>query len=113
MLGTSSAHPKVLEHDFEPSNYTFADGFCGAGGTSVGARDAGLHIKWAFDHDGDAIDTYALNHGRVRNFSKKLKLRMENRMWMSCTCPHHARALRWLRWLVGFLHKAEKSITNA
>ena len=67
MLGTSSAHPKVLEHDFEPSNYTFADGFCGAGGTSVGARDAGLEIKWAFDHDGDAIDTYALNHGRVRN----------------------------------------------
>ena len=65
MLGTSSAQPKVLlEHDFEPSHYTFADAFCGAGGTSVGARDAGLHIKLAFDHDGDAIDTYALNHGQ-------------------------------------------------
>ena len=64
MLGISSAQPKVLEHDSEPPNYTFADAFCGAGGTSVGARDAGLHIKWAFDHDGDAIDTYALNHGR-------------------------------------------------
>ena len=65
MLGTSSAHPKILEHDFEPSNYTVADAFCGAGGISVGARDARLHIKWAFDHDEDAIDTYALNHGRV------------------------------------------------
>ena len=64
MLGTSSAQAKVLEHDSEASHYTFADAFCGAGGTSIGARDAGLHIKWAFDHDGDAIDTYALNHGR-------------------------------------------------
>ena len=64
MLGTSSAQPKVLEHDSEPSHYTFADAFCGAGGRSVGARDAGLHAKWAFDHGGDAIDTYALNHGR-------------------------------------------------
>ena len=64
MLGTSSAQPKVLEHESEPSHYTFADAFCGAGGTSIGARDAGLHIKWAFDHDVNAIDTYALNHGR-------------------------------------------------
>ncbi|KAM0802709.1 S-adenosyl-L-methionine-dependent methyltransferase [Usnea florida] len=64
MLRTSSAQPKVLEHDFEPSHYTFADAFCGAGGTSVGARDAGLHIKWAFDYDGDAIDTYVLNHAQ-------------------------------------------------
>ena len=64
MLGSSSAQPKVLEHDFEPSHYIFADAFCGAGGTSVGAKDAGLHIKWALDHDGNAIDTYALNHGQ-------------------------------------------------
>lgn len=64
MLGTSSAQPKVLEHHSEPSHYTFADAFCGARGMSIGARDGGLHIKWAFDHDGDAIDTYALNHGR-------------------------------------------------
>lgn len=42
--------------------YTFGDGFCGAGGVSSGASQAGLSIKWAFDHSVHATTTYQLNH---------------------------------------------------
>lgn len=31
---------------------------------SLGARAAGLHIRWAFDHNGCAMETYSVNHGR-------------------------------------------------
>ncbi|OGM50213.1 C-5 cytosine methyltransferase DmtA [Aspergillus bombycis] len=41
--------------------YTFGDGFCGAGGVSCGARRAGLYNKWAFDKSKHAISTYRLN----------------------------------------------------
>lgn len=41
--------------------YTFGDGFCGAGGVSAGARKAGLAIKWGFDKSRHAMDTYRLN----------------------------------------------------
>ncbi|RAQ53466.1 C-5 cytosine methyltransferase DmtA [Aspergillus flavus] len=41
--------------------YTFGDGFCGAGGVSCGARRAGLYNKWAFDNSEHATSTYRLN----------------------------------------------------
>ncbi|PYI10729.1 C-5 cytosine methyltransferase DmtA [Aspergillus sclerotiicarbonarius CBS 121057] len=41
--------------------YTFGDGFCGAGGVSCGARSAGLRPKWAFDNSPHAVATYRLN----------------------------------------------------
>ncbi|KAE8164206.1 S-adenosyl-L-methionine-dependent methyltransferase [Aspergillus tamarii] len=41
--------------------YTFGDGFCGAGGVSCGARRAGLYNKWAFDKSKHATSTYRLN----------------------------------------------------
>ena len=41
--------------------YTFADGFCGAGGTSRGAKAADLRVDWSFDSNKQAIDTYRLN----------------------------------------------------
>ncbi|GAD91581.1 C-5 cytosine methyltransferase DmtA [Paecilomyces variotii No. 5] len=41
--------------------YTFGDGFCGAGGVSRGATDAGLFIKWAFDKSHHAIESYGRN----------------------------------------------------
>lgn len=45
--------------------YTFGDGFCGAGGVSSGACQAGLHVKWAFDNSDHATTTYRLNHATV------------------------------------------------
>ncbi|WEW61471.1 methyltransferase [Emydomyces testavorans] len=41
--------------------YTFGDGFCGAGGVSRGALQAGLHVSWGFDKCPKAMDSYRLN----------------------------------------------------
>lgn len=48
----------------ESQTYTFGDAFCGAGGTSRGALDAGLFIRWGFDIDEQAITSYHQNFGR-------------------------------------------------
>jgi DNA (cytosine-5)-methyltransferase 1 len=42
--------------------YTFADVFCGAGGASQGALQAGLHVCWGLDNDEEALNAYYLNH---------------------------------------------------
>jgi DNA (cytosine-5)-methyltransferase 1 len=44
------------------SQYTFGDVFCGAGGSSQGAVQAGLHVKWGLDFDADALEAYQNNH---------------------------------------------------
>ena len=41
--------------------YTFGDAFCGAGGTSRGAKMAGFRVNWGFDFDPAAINSYRLN----------------------------------------------------
>ncbi|EGE85474.1 C-5 cytosine methyltransferase DmtA [Blastomyces dermatitidis ATCC 18188] len=41
--------------------YTFGDGFCGAGGVSRGALQAGLRLNWGFDHSLSAMDSFRLN----------------------------------------------------
>lgn len=41
--------------------YTFGDGFCGAGGMSRGALQAGLRVLWGFDKCDKAMDSYRLN----------------------------------------------------
>jgi DNA (cytosine-5)-methyltransferase 1 len=48
----------------EIQQYTFGDAFCGAGGCSSGASQAGLHVNWGFDKDKDTINVYAANLGR-------------------------------------------------
>ncbi|KAH7090195.1 S-adenosyl-L-methionine-dependent methyltransferase [Paraphoma chrysanthemicola] len=65
--------PSVTELDGRPrkkrspvlhksDRYTFGDVFCGAGGASQGAKQAGLHVTWGLDHDKDAIIAYQSNH---------------------------------------------------
>jgi DNA (cytosine-5)-methyltransferase 1 len=44
--------------------YTFGDAFCGAGGSSSGAAQAGLQVIFGFDKDKDAICVHADNLGR-------------------------------------------------
>ena len=53
-LSTVSSHGK--------QRYTFGDCFCGAGGMSRGAAIAGLRIKWGFDFNLAACQSYALNY---------------------------------------------------
>lgn len=41
--------------------YTFADAFCGAGGTSRGACMAGLRVQWGLDHNEHACLSWSQN----------------------------------------------------
>ncbi|KAH7116783.1 S-adenosyl-L-methionine-dependent methyltransferase [Dendryphion nanum] len=49
--------------------YTFGDVFCGAGGASTGASNAGLVIKWGLDHDELAIQAFATNYPQAFTFN--------------------------------------------
>ncbi|KAK4987214.1 hypothetical protein LTR66_007656 [Elasticomyces elasticus] len=52
------------------TEYTFGDGFCGAGGVSRGAKMAGLRIKWAFDQCAVACASYRANFPNARILCK-------------------------------------------
>jgi DNA (cytosine-5)-methyltransferase 1 len=43
------------------SALTFGDYYCGGGGVSVGAREAGFKVVYGVDHNADACATYRLN----------------------------------------------------
>ncbi|KAJ5173719.1 C-5 cytosine methyltransferase [Penicillium coprophilum] len=45
--------------------YTFGDAYCGAGGVSCGAKQAGVKLQWAVDIDKHALETYQLNFNDV------------------------------------------------
>lgn len=45
--------------------YTFGDAYCGAGGVSCGAKQAGVKLQWAVDIDKHALETYQLNFDDV------------------------------------------------
>lgn len=74
----------ILDHDddddgyFPDQNessitkYTFGDGFCGAGGVSRGAKQAGLKVKFGFDMDRNAIESYRDNFKRDGTIGFKL-----------------------------------------
>lgn len=62
---TSKATSGPLLRRTEKQRYTFGDCFCGAGGMSRGAVNAGLRIKWGFDFNLAACQTYAMNFFRT------------------------------------------------
>ncbi|TEY54136.1 hypothetical protein BOTCAL_0242g00060 [Botryotinia calthae] len=43
------------------SQYTYGDGYCGAGGMTRGAVTAGLKVKWGFDFNAHAGETWQKN----------------------------------------------------
>jgi DNA (cytosine-5)-methyltransferase 1 len=53
---------KRREMPKKATRYTFGDVFCGAGGSSQGAKQAGLTVCWGLDHDDAAIEAYFENH---------------------------------------------------
>ena len=59
--GTSSKQGLVSAKPRQEPRYTFGDAFCGAGGMSRGAKSAGFYVKWGFDFDLAAINSYRLN----------------------------------------------------
>ncbi|KIV76983.1 hypothetical protein PV11_08826 [Exophiala sideris] len=62
--GPSGCKPGGSSGSRRSAKYTFADFFCGAGGVSQGAVDAGLALRLALDANGDAIRTYHHNFNR-------------------------------------------------
>jgi DNA (cytosine-5)-methyltransferase 1 len=52
------------------AQYTFGDVFCGAGGASQGAKQAGLVVIWGLDNDEAAIEAYGLNHRGALRFRR-------------------------------------------
>ncbi|OJJ43859.1 hypothetical protein ASPZODRAFT_154360 [Penicilliopsis zonata CBS 506.65] len=60
--------PLLIDLESDTSNhrqYTFGDAFCGAGGVSCGAEQAGLAIQWAFDKNEHAMSSYQMNFPTV------------------------------------------------
>jgi 16S rRNA G966 N2-methylase RsmD len=53
--------------------YNLGDCFCGAGGISRGATQAGLQVAWGFDDNEEAIKTHAENFSAYGTRSLKLK----------------------------------------
>lgn len=53
----------------QPHRYTFGDGFCGAGGVSRGAVDAGLRVEWGFDSNYSACQSFNLNFFKPEVFN--------------------------------------------
>lgn len=51
---------------------TAADLFAGAGGTSEGARIAGIRVVWAGNHWRPAVDTHAVNHPEAEHACQDL-----------------------------------------
>lgn len=65
----SQHHPSKRSRQSSQQRYTFGDCFCGAGGTSRGAIQAGLHIDWGFDFGRPACQSYKLNFPAARIYN--------------------------------------------
>ncbi|KAJ5722241.1 C-5 cytosine methyltransferase [Penicillium malachiteum] len=61
-IDVASAFPHVIDlEDVRNRTYTFGDSYCGAGGASCGARQAGFALSWGVDKDKHAVETYRTN----------------------------------------------------
>jgi DNA (cytosine-5)-methyltransferase 1 len=73
--GSSAKSAYVVEtgESVSWSQYNLGDCFCGAGGISRGAIEAGLQVAWGFDADEEAIKTHAANFASHGTQSLRLK----------------------------------------
>ncbi|KAI4725233.1 S-adenosyl-L-methionine-dependent methyltransferase [Aureobasidium sp. EXF-10728] len=70
-------------HISEPiadSAHTFADFYCGGGGVSIGAREAGFKVVYGVDHDKDACATYRLNFPGTTVFEEDINYHLTVRV---------------------------------
>ncbi|KAF2190493.1 S-adenosyl-L-methionine-dependent methyltransferase, partial [Zopfia rhizophila CBS 207.26] len=59
---------ELLAFEVKKAKYTFADCFCGAGGASRGADNAGLSVTWSLDKDQRAMEAYRANFPGAREY---------------------------------------------
>lgn len=63
--------PANSEEPLPSTQYTFGDAFCGVGGCSAGARQAGFNVHWAFDGDKPVCDIYRANFPHTDVFAAR------------------------------------------
>jgi DNA (cytosine-5)-methyltransferase 1 len=65
------SHPRSgpLQFGKKKSQYTFADCFCGAGGASRGAQNAGLRVVWGLDKTALACEAWHANFPGAQIFN--------------------------------------------
>lgn len=69
-LTVTTMNPKQSRRDnVLQRRYTFGDCFCGAGGMSRGAVQAGLRVEWGFDFNFTACQSYRLNFYGTKVFN--------------------------------------------
>jgi DNA (cytosine-5)-methyltransferase 1 len=57
-------------HPMKKQRFIFGDVFCGCGGASQGAVQAGYYVAWGLDNDLRALQSYHLNHPSAHAFQK-------------------------------------------
>jgi DNA (cytosine-5)-methyltransferase 1 len=68
MLETEPIKKRRSPHLTKKDQLIFGDVFCGAGGASQGAKQAGYYVKWGLDGWDRALETYRLNHHTAHTF---------------------------------------------
>lgn len=77
---------------------TATDQFCGAGGTTSGAKEAGIEVKLALNHWDRAIETHNTNHPEVSHDCTDIsacdprRYRPTNILYTSPECTNHSLA---------------------
>lgn len=62
MMESNRSHHHRIKQRSKTGRYTYFDVYCGAGGTSQGARQAGLKVLGRLDHDETAIQAWEKNN---------------------------------------------------
>lgn len=98
-LSVEEASPRALPR--KNKVYTMADGYCGCGGASEGARQAGLHVVWGLEKDEAAMQAYRQNFPSTmhlqmdaHDFPKMVQRRIHgcDHLHMSCPCRYWSEA---------------------
>lgn len=78
---------------------TGIDLFAGGGGTTTGAKEAGVRMLWAANHNPIAVETHAANHPEVHHETQDLQqaawelVPKHDIAFASPCCQHHSKAV--------------------
>jgi DNA (cytosine-5)-methyltransferase 1 len=76
--------------------WTITDGFCGAGGSSLGARNAGLWVRFAMNHSPESLQTHAYNFPECEHWQVNIsaidphETPNTDYLWKSPECTNHS-----------------------
>ncbi|KAI8934822.1 hypothetical protein NX059_008503 [Plenodomus lindquistii] len=79
-----SRAPKRPHHPQKPRVQTMADGFCCAGGVSLGAQQAGYKVVWGLEKDPIAMTAYKRNFPGARHY----EMCAHDFPWIADRCIH-------------------------